>query len=473
MLCLCKAFVHAVQPPAPFPTPPNKPSPTLPLSSPSLIVRLKASLAHEMPPLKCSRSSEFHALCRHAAQHETRARVSAVDAAAVAAFHKSVRSGDLDAVEKVLTIPQNSWLAVAVDAHRRTALHLAAFDGNDRMVRLLLRGGAQLKAPACDGMTALHFASQKGHKDVLETLLQKGAPVNGQLSRGKRTALHLAVKAKHFSAAVSLLEYGANLEAKTAQGETVLDWVSPEIAELLQAAAAAALNRQSKKSTAPAAAAEEATASPAPGDTEASRAQLRLAARKDVCSGAEATNTLGNTPANGLSSCTSPGCVIAIHRLAMTKTLYHRYFVAAQQHAAPLVGLIEGFGQGSGCIYTLVAHRTRSLSRQRRVSDFGILGAEFKEAGDTNLSNSWQREREAGSRAMAIISVAHDWKLRKLGCSRYKLSKVPLQWWTHSLVLEPSATPAPSTAGGIFSARLVHCERSLEGGKGRPLPPPR
>ena len=42
--------------------------------------------------------------------------------------------------------------------------------GNERLVRLLLRKGARVKASAQDGMTALHFAAQKGHKDVLETV---------------------------------------------------------------------------------------------------------------------------------------------------------------------------------------------------------------------------------------------------------------------------------------------------------------
>ncbi|KAL8435541.1 hypothetical protein ACSSS7_002468 [Eimeria intestinalis] len=39
--------------------------------------------------------------------------------AAVAAFHRAVRAGDLAAVEKALEDEENNWLVNALDAHRR------------------------------------------------------------------------------------------------------------------------------------------------------------------------------------------------------------------------------------------------------------------------------------------------------------------------------------------------------------------
>lgn len=57
-----------------------------------------------------------------------------------------------------------------------------------------------------------------------------------------------------------MLRSGAKLDAKTAQGETVLDWVQPEVAELLKAAAAAALDRMPRARAEPEA--QEATSAP-------------------------------------------------------------------------------------------------------------------------------------------------------------------------------------------------------------------
>lgn len=56
-----------------------------------------------------------------------------------------------------------------------TALHIAAADGQETIVQLLLEKGADVMARSKHGETALHWAAIRGHKEVVQLLLEKGA----------------------------------------------------------------------------------------------------------------------------------------------------------------------------------------------------------------------------------------------------------------------------------------------------------
>lgn len=79
----------------------------------------------------------------------------------------------------------------AVNNRGRSALHLAAEDSQEDMVRLLLQHGADPSASSDGGWTALHNAAQSGHAGVATLLLERGANVNATLSNGM-TPLHWA-----------------------------------------------------------------------------------------------------------------------------------------------------------------------------------------------------------------------------------------------------------------------------------------
>jgi ankyrin repeat protein len=47
-----------------------------------------------------------------------------------------------------------------------TALHVAAQNGNESVVKLLVERGADVKGISKDGWTAIHMAAQNGHDPV-------------------------------------------------------------------------------------------------------------------------------------------------------------------------------------------------------------------------------------------------------------------------------------------------------------------
>lgn len=59
------------------------------------------------------------------------------------------------------------------------ALHRAAFNGNEPMVRLLLRKGAEIDAPSRDGANALWYAATNRRGRMTNILLDAGAEPNG------------------------------------------------------------------------------------------------------------------------------------------------------------------------------------------------------------------------------------------------------------------------------------------------------
>ncbi|EKX50012.1 hypothetical protein GUITHDRAFT_41742, partial [Guillardia theta CCMP2712] len=53
----------------------------------------------------------------------------------------------------------------------RTALHFAAWNGNLKMVRLLVASGSPLNAKTIDGKRAIRCAADRNHADVVNYLL--------------------------------------------------------------------------------------------------------------------------------------------------------------------------------------------------------------------------------------------------------------------------------------------------------------
>eukprot|EP00850_Spirogloea_muscicola_P002544 SM000010S04182 [mRNA] locus=s10:147346:149284:+ [translate_table: standard] len=92
--------------------------------------------------------------------------------------------------------------ADAADSLGRTALHMAAANGNTTIVRLLL-GSGQADVGACnlEGSTALHWAALNGHQQteplqVVELLIEQGADP-AALNRHERTPVDEALSQGH------------------------------------------------------------------------------------------------------------------------------------------------------------------------------------------------------------------------------------------------------------------------------------
>lgn len=74
-------------------------------------------------------------------------------------------------------------------------LHDAAFRGDAKKVKNLLKSGAPVNSLNSEGATALHWAAFKGHLEVAKILVQHGARVNALTKKGS-TPLRLATTHK-------------------------------------------------------------------------------------------------------------------------------------------------------------------------------------------------------------------------------------------------------------------------------------
>ena len=99
----------------------------------------------------------------------------------------------------------------------------AARRGDAEAVGALLDRGADVNAAQGDGMTALHWAAERGHTAVAEPLISAAADVSAKTRIGSYTPLHLAARGGHGSMVHLLLEAGSDpAVATTNSGVTPL-----------------------------------------------------------------------------------------------------------------------------------------------------------------------------------------------------------------------------------------------------------
>ena len=108
-----------------------------------------------------------------------------------------------------------------------TPLYLAAKKGNDEVINLLLRYGANVNAVGNQGWTALHVASANGYLQATRVLLNPdyNADTNVQDDHGK-TPLHCALENGHLGIALSLIEHSGDQDIRDDRDITPLDTAS-------------------------------------------------------------------------------------------------------------------------------------------------------------------------------------------------------------------------------------------------------
>lgn len=94
------------------------------------------------------------------------------------------------------------------DNYAETALHKAAENGDEPLVKLLLEHRATIERPSINSTTPLMQAANRGHSSVVKLLLQRGASVN-QTTDVKETALSYAARWGHVETLEVLLSAGA------------------------------------------------------------------------------------------------------------------------------------------------------------------------------------------------------------------------------------------------------------------------
>ena len=108
-----------------------------------------------------------------------------------------------------------------IDYSGMSALHFAAERGNVLAAEKLLEAGASVKGRDGKKRTVLHHAIQHGDENILDLLIKNKANVNDRDNKGK-SPLHYASERGNTIAATRLLEAGANVEGKDERGQTVL-----------------------------------------------------------------------------------------------------------------------------------------------------------------------------------------------------------------------------------------------------------
>lgn len=94
----------------------------------------------------------------------------------------------------------------------------AVMRGDSARVRLLIKQGLDVNAAQPDGMTALHWASQRGDAAGAQMLMYAGARVDAVTRNGNYTPLHLAARNGRSTVVKALLSAGANVNAMTTTG---------------------------------------------------------------------------------------------------------------------------------------------------------------------------------------------------------------------------------------------------------------
>ena len=94
----------------------------------------------------------------------------------------------------------------------------AVMRGDSARVRVLIKQGLDVNAAQPDGMTALHWAAQRGDAGGAQMLMYAGARVDAVTRNGNYTPLHLAARNGRTAAVKALLAAGADVHAVTTTG---------------------------------------------------------------------------------------------------------------------------------------------------------------------------------------------------------------------------------------------------------------
>jgi ankyrin repeat protein len=137
-------------------------------------------------------------------------------------LHLAAYSGN---VKKVKLLIDDGEIVDAVTNFRETPLHVAVSKGNVDIAELLIEEGASVNALTTDNETPLHWAAQLENSKTAELLIEKGASVNAFTTRNE-TPLHRAAQSENSKTAELLIEKGASVNALGFGNVTPLHWAA-------------------------------------------------------------------------------------------------------------------------------------------------------------------------------------------------------------------------------------------------------
>ncbi len=109
-------------------------------------------------------------------------------------------------------------------ARNWTLLHWACQEGHLKIVRLLIKFGAEVNVSEDEDFTPLVMAAGKGHNAIVRELLKAGADANARVHASSDfTALHLACAWDRIAVVKTLVEMSdADINARNRDGKTPL-----------------------------------------------------------------------------------------------------------------------------------------------------------------------------------------------------------------------------------------------------------
>jgi ankyrin repeat protein len=191
----------------------------------------------------------------------------------------AVFNGDMPLIELLLQAGADVNLqcdcrAILNGGH--TALTLASYKGNEKVVQRLLDAGATVDTPS-NGGTPLIVAADAGYTPVVKLLLSRGADVKARNSKGETALMHAALR--HADMVKLLLAAGADVNAQDGNAATALMWAThgdqPAIARMLLDAGAQLEHKTERGRTALMLAAMR-------GNVDVARLLIQRGARVDV-----------------------------------------------------------------------------------------------------------------------------------------------------------------------------------------------
>ncbi|XP_002732960.1 ankyrin repeat and EF-hand domain-containing protein 1-like, partial [Saccoglossus kowalevskii] len=133
-----------------------------------------------------------------------------------------VRHEDKEQIEKLCSNGVPHLVNYSEPTNGETALHLAAINNNEDMVRYLLDLGAHPNVVDLKGRTAAMKATEYGHVQTLEVLATSGSDMKLRDTEGKDILFYcLTPTSRHSKCASIVLECGADSNNKNINGDPV------------------------------------------------------------------------------------------------------------------------------------------------------------------------------------------------------------------------------------------------------------